>query len=176
MSSSYSLCRPALVVTLLYFVSGCSQKALLDREVRAGSSEEFMIYRTGLVGEFTPRLLQDFDTAIQELKLDAIAKGVAGAALRDQRIRAAANGKPVHQVLVLGWEARRSRLTNELNEMKERYAHDTKLLARPGSNESTQFLSNVTRNEEDKINQLKSLLGDTEQKLQEWSATKAPSV
>lgn len=145
----------------------------MEREVRANSTEEFAASRESFAADLSPARLKDFDTAVQEVKYDAMAKGLANVALREQWMRTTANGKSVQQVLVLGWQARRSRLLTELNDMSERYAHDSKLLTRPGSDDSTQFLRNVTRNEEDKIIQLKGLLADADLKLSTWGVTPA---
>ena len=114
--------------------------------------------------------------AIQELKLDEMNKGVAGVVLREKAMREIANGKPVHEVLVLGWKARHSRLNTELKDMSARYTHDAKLLSRPGSEDSTQYLSNVTKNENDIITRLKNSLEETEQRLAEWGAPAAQIV
>ncbi len=175
------LYRLFIATMSLCIVSGCSKKDVLEREVRATTTEEFAASRESFAADLSPTGLKDFDTAIQEVKYDAMNKGLASVALREQWMRTTANGKSVQQVLVLGWQARRSRLLTELEDMNERYAHDSKLLTRSGSEDSTQFLRNITRNEEDKINQLKGLLADVDQKLTTWgaapaSARSAPSI
>ena len=173
MGSGEFFFRLTIATMSLGIVSGCSQKNILDCEIKAGTVDEFAACQANLVSEHTPRLARDFDTAIQELKLDSITKGVLGVEMREERMRATANGKSVKEVLVLGWQARRARLVGELKGMNERYAHDVKLLSRHGSSDSTQFLSNTTQNEENSIALLKTLLGDADQRLTEWGASPA---
>jgi hypothetical protein len=72
--------------------------------------------------------LQDFDTAVQELKLDAINRDIATVNAREQDMLAMVNGKSVHAVMLLGWQARYNRFLREIafmnglleNELKAR--------------------------------------------------------
>lgn len=149
-------------------VPGCSQKDWLQREVPAASSDELAAFRARLGQEKSADEIKPFDTALQELKLDAMNHGVAGVAAREAQMRAMVAGKPVRDVLVLGWEARQLRLENELKDMSGRLEHDSQLLNKPGGPGPTPFMTNLIKNEQDIVAQLKRDLAQAQARLAEW--------
>ncbi|PTY02682.1 hypothetical protein DB347_23505 [Opitutaceae bacterium EW11] len=169
--------RAAVLLAVLLFgcLSGCSKKSLMDRSIPAVSAEEIAVFRAELGEEFPAAELKDFDTALQELKLEAMNNGVSGVAQREERMRAAVNGKTVREALVLGWQARHVRVARELEDMSGRLEHDRQLKDRPGSADSSRFLSNLVANEQDIVAQLKRQLDDADEHLVRWGAS-APAI
>lgn len=82
--------------------------------VSAASAGEFARFRADLGTRFTPEQLQDFDTAILELQLDALNRDIATAAGREADMLAVVNRKIFPDVVVLGWRARKARLIREI--------------------------------------------------------------
>lgn len=158
------------MVVLLLLSLGCAKKQLRDEVVPSSPSTEFQRFRADLSSRYTPSELQLLDTAIQELKLDAMERGVQGTAAREQDAFRRMGGKSVHEALVLGYTARRSRLLRELTDMEERLEHASKLEQTAVSPDSKQYVSNLLKNERDLIAQIKSNLAATDEQLQEWGA------
>lgn len=164
---------PLRVVVSLAFlcaVSACAPKPLAERPVHAASADTFADFRAKLGADFAAEQLKDFDTAVQELKLDAMNSGVAGVAAREEKVFAMMNGKSVREVEVLGWQARHRRLNAELADMEQRLAHDSALQAKAVSADSVKYFSNLINNEQDLVAQSKRNIADTEAKLQSWNA------
>lgn len=155
-------------IVLTASVMGCAPRKAIDGPVAARSAEEFAAFRDALNGAVPLPTLEAFDTAVQELKLEAMSNGVSGVGAREERVRQTVNGKSLQVVLTLGWKARAARLQRELKDMTDRYEHDRELLNRAGGSASSQHLANLTANEQDIIAQLKHQLADTEQKLSAW--------
>jgi hypothetical protein len=78
--------------------------------VSAASAEEFARFRADLGTRFTPEQLQEFDTAIQELKLAAMNRGIT----TEASMLAVANRNIFSDVVVLGWRARKDRIIREI--------------------------------------------------------------
>lgn len=156
---------------LLLFLSftACSQKIGWDKPIAASTPEEFTTSRERLVAILTPEQLQAFDTAIQELKLDAMDKGVAGTSAREQHMRSTVNGKTVRDATLLGWKARKARFERELKDMSDRLAHDSQLANRSGSTEPSRTVSNLVQNEQDIVAQLKKQLEDADHHIENLS-------
>jgi len=82
--------------------------------VSAASAGEFARFRADLGTRFTPEQLQDFDTAILELQLDAMHRDIATEAGREADMLAVVNRKTFPDAVVLGWRARKARLIPEI--------------------------------------------------------------
>ena len=82
--------------------------------VSAASADELARFRADLGTRFTPEQLQDFDTAIQELQLDAMNRNSATAAGGEAAMLAVVNRKIFPDVVLLGWRARQARLIREI--------------------------------------------------------------
>jgi hypothetical protein len=82
--------------------------------VSAASADEFARFRADLGTRFTPEQLQEFDTAIQELKLAAMNRGITTEAGREASMLAVANRNIFSDVVVLGWRARKDRIIREI--------------------------------------------------------------
>lgn len=112
----------------LAFFAGCAKPVPLpDIVVSAATKEDFTRFNADLGRRFPPEQLQDFDTAVQELQLDAMHREIATAAGREADMLAVVNGRTVHAVTLLGWQARQARFQRELAEITRMLEHDLKL-------------------------------------------------
>jgi hypothetical protein len=122
--------RLAFLLTCLSvaFFAGCAKPVPLpDIIVSATTKADFTRFNAELGSRFPSEQLQAFDTAIQELQLDAMQRDIATAAGREADMLAAVNGKTVHAVTLLGWQARKTRFSRELAEITRMLEHDLKL-------------------------------------------------
>lgn len=157
-----------VLFALLSVVPGCGKKSGLDYQVVARTPDELAATREHLENVLDPQHLQFFDTAVQELKLDAMNAGIEGAARRDEEMRTRVEGKSVRDVILLGWKARQGRLTRELKDMTERLNRDLPNAERPGGKEPGTFLANRIQNEKELVAQLTARLEETNRQLTEW--------
>jgi hypothetical protein len=150
------------VTLLLAGFCGCAKPDLRDTIVQASSPGVLANFRADLGRRFTSEQLQAFDTAVQELKLDAMNRDVAPAAAREQDMCAVVNGKTVRQAEILGWQARKARFEREITVMSE-------LLARALKAKGAQA---DVRSNQDVLTKLRSQLAETERQLAGWTETK----
>jgi len=105
---------PLFLLAALLALAGCSRPALPDTIVRAASAEELASFRADLGRSFPADELQTFDTALQELRLDALNRDVSPASAREADVCAVVHGQTLHVVRLLGWQARQQRLRAEI--------------------------------------------------------------
>jgi len=153
--------RWLVLAFLIVSLGGCSKPALPDTPVRAASPEELADFRAELGSRFTPEELSTFDTALVEMKLEAISRGVATAAEREAQVQVAVQGMNVHQVEILGWLARRSRLLSEIATMTGYLDNDLKAA-------KTASVATHIQNEQEILARLHRDLAATEQQLTAW--------
>jgi hypothetical protein len=92
--------------------------ALPETPIRAGSDRELKQFRDELGTRFPAGELAAFDTALQEIRLEALNRDVSPAAAREDYLRQAINGKTVGEVTRRGWEARRTRFQAEMTYLR----------------------------------------------------------
>jgi hypothetical protein len=151
-------------------LAGCAKQPLPDITVRASSTEELAAFRSDLGARFAAEELQPFDTALNELRQEAMGRGIKTAAAREQEMQSVVNGKTVHDVLLLGWGARRSRLLDELKVMSELHAHDLKVKERTAATGTPESVLTHLQNQEEILARLRRDLADTERQLAAWGA------
>lgn len=165
---------PILALAALAALSGCTRKDLPDITVKAGTPEEFASFRAELVTEFGTERLQHFDTAVQELKLAAMNRGVAGVAAREAEMCVAINLTTVRQAEISGWKARRQRLLDEIAEMTKLLDRDARVQVHGTTAASKQAAAARMQTEKDILARLRQDLADTERQLTEWGAPPGP--
>ena len=154
-----------LTCLFLALLAGCAKPVPLpDVVVSAAAKEDFTRFNADLGQRFPPEQLQDFDTAVQELQLDAMHRDIATAAGREADMLAAVNGKTVHAVTLLGWQARKTRFLRELAEITRMLEHDLQLAEKaPPSDALTRRIGS----EKDIQAKLQRLLAETDRRLAE---------
>lgn len=155
--------RRTFLLLLLAVLGGCAKPDLADTIVTAATPGELASFRASVGAQFSGEQLQAFDTALQELKLDAMHREIATAAAREQDACAAVNGKTVRQAEILGWQARRARLEREIAFVSGVLERDLK---QPNANTA------LIQNQQDVLARLRSQLAEAEQRLASWVARK----
>jgi len=166
--------RRFICTVLLGCLGACAKPDLPDLVVPASSTGELTLFREELARRFAPEQLRSFDTAIKELQLDAMNRDVAGAAAREQDMRAAINGKSVQATLVLGWKARRDRLHREIAQISELLEHDLQRQRETSGQGTPASVLTHIENERDILARLQRDLTETERQLAAWGKGPEP--
>jgi hypothetical protein len=153
------------VILSLVLLGGCAKPvALGDITVSAATKADFTRFSAELGSRFPPEQLQDFDTAVQELQLDAMHRDIATVAGREADMLGAVNGKTVRAVTLLGWQARKARFSRELAEITRMLEHDLKLAE---LKEPSDALTRRIGSEKEIQAKLQRHLADTDRRLAE---------
>ncbi len=162
--------RLAIVVFFASLCGGCAKPDLPATVVRASSTEELSNFRAELGTRFTAEQMRPFDTALQELELDAMNRDISPAAARKQDMQAAVNGRTVMEAQVLGWKARRARLLREITEMTGLMEQNLKLRQQTAATGTPESVAAHIQNALDIITRLQRELHDAEAVLVAWGA------
>ena len=135
--------------------------------VSATSAAEFARFRADLGTRFTAEQLQDFDTAIQELQLDATNKGKATAADREADMLAVVNRKTFPDAVLLGWRARRVRILREFPEARRLIEQDTAEVAKTAATGTPESVTSRLASEKQTLDKLRRDRDDTLRRLNE---------
>jgi hypothetical protein len=155
-------------------LSACSKPELPDAIVRAESTEALAAFRAELGRRFPAEQLAPFDTALQELQLVHMDRGVASAADRAAAMRATVNGKTVRAAEILGWQARRKRLRAEIADFSGMLERDLALRDKTAASGTPPAVTHRIENEQDILAKLRRLLAEADAQLTTWDA--APSA
>jgi len=160
--------RGILVFVLLGVFAGCAKKLdLPDITVSATDVSEFSRFRSELGAQFPAEHLKDFDTAVQELKLDAMNRDVVSAEARELDMLAVVNGKTVHAATVLGWEARRARFAREMAEINRLLETSLKQQQNAGANGPSSVTIARIQSARNVLSQLEANATETDRRLAE---------
>lgn len=160
--------RGAFVLTLLGFVllSGCARRDPLDNVVQADSGLSLLLWRRDAGGGVA---WADFDVALQELRFEVMIRGEAhGSEEIEQRVRARIHGHTVREVLLAGWEKRRTRFATERAQLTGFLEKNEQLKDVPGSAEADAYLENKQRQLNEQRDRAARQVRDAEAKLASW--------
>jgi hypothetical protein len=165
--------RCFLVIVLFGVVTGCTKKVdLPEITVSAADAGEFSRFRSELDTEFPGERLQAFDIAVQELKLDAMNRDIVSPEARERDMLAVVNGKSIHAVTLLGWEARHARFLREIADINRMLERDLKVRQNAGPNgPSTVVLARI-QSAQNVIAKIQANAAATESRLAELRAVK----
>jgi hypothetical protein len=163
-----------MALVSLAILGGCAKPAdLPDITVSAASPGEFASFRADLGMRFAPEQLKDFDDATQELQLDAMSRNIATSAGREADMLKVANGKTVHAVTLLGWQARKARFLREIAEITRMIDHDEQQAAKTAAAGTPESVTRRLGSEKEVLAKLQANLADTESRLSELGAIKS---
>ena len=154
-----------VVSLLLLALGGCAKAPdLPEVVVDGGTPGDFTRFRTELGARFPAARLEEFDTAIKELQLDAMQR-FATTAEREADMLRVAHGKSVHAVTVLGWEARRARFLREIAELDAMLQRDLAQQARTAATGTPDAVLRRISSEREVLEQLHGNLAATDARL-----------
>lgn len=159
------------LVPLLLFMAlaACAKPDLPATVVRAATPGELTALRAELGGRFPADRLLAFDTALTELKLAAMERGIATAEARDRDLLAAINGRTVREAEILGWQARRTRLQGEIKLMSGLLERDLQRQRDTAATGTPESVTTHLQNEREILARLQRDLADTEARLAGWA-------
>jgi hypothetical protein len=153
-------------------LGGCAKPVdLPDVMVSAASPAEFAEFRADLSTRFAPDRLAPFDTATQELKLDAMNRDVPAAG-RELDMLSRINGRTVQVAIVTGWKARKARFLREIAEIQGLLDGALQTQQRTAATGTPSSVLAQIQSANVILGQLHDNLADTERRLAEWSAAK----
>ena len=153
-------------VVVLSLLAGCTKPlALPDIIVTASSPGDFARFRADLGTRFPAEQLKDFDTATQELQLDAMHRDIPTAAGRETDMLRVTNGQTVHAVTLFGWQARKARFLREIAEIARMIAHDEQQAARTAATGTPETITRRLGSEREVLAKLQANLAATESHL-----------
>jgi len=160
--------RGILVLFLLGVFAGCAKKLdLPEITISAAEVSAFTRFRAELGAEFPAERLKDFDTAVQELKLDAMNRDVVSAEARELDMLGVVNGKTIHAATVLGWEARRARFAREMAEINRLLETSLKQQQNAGANGPSSVTIARIQSARNVLSQLEANAAETDRRLVE---------
>lgn len=149
-----------------FSLGGCAKPvALADTVVRAATPEEWTECRADLGNRFSAEQLQPLETALLELKLDAMNRDIKSAEAREAQVRSVIHAQTVRQVETLGWQARHRRILSEIEYLEGLLANDLK--AQQTSTSTT--LATHIQNEQEILARLRRDLAATARQLAAWA-------
>lgn len=161
------------ILLLVFSFAGCSRPDLSHSIVRAANEEELAASRAELVAHFGAESLAAYDTAIQELQLAGMDRGLRTTAERAAAMREIVAGKTVRAIEILGWQARRARLQAEIKEFTALLDHDLAIRDRTAATGTPQAVINRIENEQDILAKLRRLLAEADATLAGWATSPA---
>ncbi|WP_438481725.1 hypothetical protein [Oleiharenicola lentus] len=163
------LFRWLAILFALGVFAGCGQKKdLPEITVAANDPSDFARFSSELRAQFPAERLKDFDTAVNELKLDAMNRNVATAEAREQDMVNAVKNKTVHAATLLGWQARRARFAREIAFIDVLLQGDLKQQAKTAATGVPPTVTARIRSAQEMIARLQISLDETERRLTEW--------
>jgi hypothetical protein len=131
----------ALCVSL---VSGCGPSVPLDTRVSVTDSLSLSLARAEAQQVLKPEQMEDFDKAIQEIKLHIMAEGTAhGSDAVAEAMYEKVNGHTLRSIIQMGLEAEYQRAEFERSTLEKSMATNALMRTRPGDNESATYLSDL---------------------------------
>lgn len=165
--------RVLCLLSLLALLAACSKPELSQCIVRAASPEELAATRAELADRFGAAALSTYDTALNELQLAGMDRGLASADARAAAMREQVNGKTVRAVELLGWQARRTRLLGEIKQLTEIRDQQIAVRERTAATGTPSAVHDRIASAEEVLTKLHRFLAETEQQLSSWGATPA---
>lgn len=164
---------PARCLVLLFcLLAGCAKQAdLPDVVVAASSHGEFTQFRADLGAHFPAERLKDFDTATRELELDAMNRNIATADAREAEMLRTVNGLTVQAIVVLGWDARRTRFLREIADITGMLDRDLALQSKSATTGTPESVTRRIGSEREVLAQLQHNLAETEARLKDMEST-----
>jgi hypothetical protein len=137
--------------------------------VSAASAADFARFRADLGTRFTPEQLEEFDTAVQELQIDAMKRGKATAAEGEASMLAVVNRKSFPDVVLLGWRTRRDRILHEFPEAWRLINRDTAEVAKTAATGTPESITSRLAGEKQALDKLRRDRDDALRRLNEMA-------
>lgn len=162
-------------VTLILVMAGCAPSDPLDQRVSAATADRFATWRAHIMSDSGPETRRRVEEALQEIRLQfagerelqrAMGERVAsGTDVIDEAVRARVNGRPLVEVLQLGYELRVRRLKQELAGLEDAMSKNAQLVTRPGDLESKHHLEGLQERQRVRVEKYREDIAAAEKEL-----------
>lgn len=177
----------AVILALLaVFAAGCSPADPLERPVSAPTLKRFAAWRAHLASDSSIETRQRIESALQEIRIAAAgerelrrARGepiAPGSEAIDEAVRARVDGRPLREVVQLGFEQRVQRLKAELAALEDSVDKNAQLLTKPGDTESRRHLDELRGRQLGRVEKYREELAAAQRELEPLMARTGRSV
>ncbi|HEY4990385.1 MAG TPA: hypothetical protein VII09_11285 [Opitutaceae bacterium] len=133
-----------VVSAVLALAPGCGPSVPLDTRVTATDSLSLSLARAEAQQALTPQQMEDFDKAIQEIKLHIMAAGTAhGSEAVSEALYQSINGHTLRSIIQMGLESEYTRAEFERSTLEKSMATNALMRTRPGDTDSAAYLSDL---------------------------------
>ena len=138
---------------MLIGLGGCGPRDPLEEVVSVPTINRFAAWRSHLASDMNAELVRRVELALQEIRLAESGdrelqrqlgeKVSGGREALDESVRQRVHGRPLREVLQLGYEMRVRRLGEELAGLEDAMSRNAQLVTRPGDLESKHHLEGL---------------------------------
>lgn len=163
-----------LMVAVWAAIAGCARDPL-DRVVSVPTQSRFVSWRAGIATDSGAALRTQVEEALQEIRFSIAGAREArrllegpvegGVAEIDEAVRQRVDGKPLREVLRIGYEMRVSRLRAELAGLEDAINKNSQLVTRPGDVESKHHLEGLRARQLGRVEKYREDLAAAERQL-----------
>ncbi len=154
--------RRTLPVLLVLLLVSCTRTAPLDEKISATTPMALTMWRSSLGTGLTQAQWKAFDLALQEIKNDVMFKNEAtGSEAIAEAMRARIEGRPVREILTLGFTLKCARLEYEQAEYEKMISYNSNFRTRAGDTEAALSLAALIKRQHERLKQIKAELAQT---------------
>ena len=150
-------------------LAGCRPTNPLNQKISASSEEDHRLWRAHAQDSLSQAQMDDYDEAIQELRLKIMAEHVASLSdAVNEALWMKINQRPVCEVIQEGFQFQLSRLNADKVELLRVHKINASLKTKPGDTESADHLKSVRQAEAEQIAALDAKIAKVREKLQKY--------
>jgi hypothetical protein len=164
-----------LALALLVGATGCAPADPLERIVAARTPDRFATWRAHITSDSSRETRRSVEEALQEIRLSiagerelkrAMGEPVVGGSEKvDEAVRQRVDGRPLREVLQLGYELRARRLKEELAGLEDALSKNAKLVTRPGDLDSRHHLEGLRERQLVRVEKYRADIAAAEREL-----------
>lgn len=123
----------SFVAALLLVLAGCAKTDPMDAMIAAGDTTTFVRWKRDVVADFPPAVQQQFETVLQELRIDIqFKREVSGHDAIEAEVCKRLDQHSVKEALLMGLELKWHRLTAERGDMQRVIDANERIITKPG--------------------------------------------
>lgn len=150
---------------IVLMVAGCARDPA-QAPVEAGTARALATWRMKVANRFTLAEWKEFEAALQEIRLRVMAERAAsGSEAVEEALCARINGRTMRDVLLMGYEARLSRLRPLRGELKKAVEGNELLVTKPGDRASATYLEDLRARQNERLQKTEAEIKSAEERI-----------